>query len=52
MFSLLIPAQAAHIIVNGTPLSGELGTRVQAGFETTSAFLYFSETWIIPPEVS
>jgi len=29
-----------------------LGTRVQAGFETTSAFLYFSETWIIPPEVS
>ena len=52
MFSLLIPARAAHIIVNGTPLSGELGTRVQAGFETTSAFLYFSETWIIPPEVS
>jgi len=52
MFSLLIPAQAAHIIVNGRPLPGELGTRVQAGFETTSAFLYFSETWIIPPEGS
>jgi hypothetical protein len=52
MFSLLIPAQAAQIIVNGTHLPGALGTRVQAGFETTSAFLYFSETWIIPPETS
>ncbi|WP_170765068.1 hypothetical protein [Ruegeria lacuscaerulensis] len=52
MFSLLVPAHAAQIIVNGRPLPGKLGTRVQAGYETTSAFLYFSETWIIPPEVS
>ena len=52
MFSLLVPAHAAQIIVNGHLLPGKLGTRVQAGFESTSAFLYFSETWIIPPEVS
>ena len=52
MFSLLVPAQAAQIIVNGQSLPGEIGTRVQAGYETTSAFLYFSETWIIPPEAS
>ncbi len=50
MFTLLVPARAAQIIVNGKALPGELGTRVQAGFETTTAFLYFSETWVIPPE--
>ncbi len=50
MFSLLVPAHAAQIIVNGHALPGKLGTRVQAGYETTTAFLYFSETWIIPPE--
>ncbi len=52
MFSLLVPAHAAQIIVNGHTLPGKLGTRVQAGYETTTAFLYFSETWIIPPEGS
>ena len=51
MFTLLVPAQSAQIIVNGKSLPGKVGTRVQAGKETTSAFLYFSETWIIPPEV-
>ena len=50
MFTLLVPARAAQIIVNGRALPGEIGTRVQAGFETTTAFLYFSETWVIPPE--
>lgn len=50
MFTLLVPARAAQIIVNGRALPGDVGTRVQAGFETTSAFLYFSETWVIPPE--
>lgn len=49
MYTVLVPARAAQIIVNGRSLPGELGTRVQAGFETTTAFLYFSETWIIPP---
>ena len=51
MFTLLVSAQSARIIVNGHVLPGTLGTRVQAGFETTTAFLYFSETWVIPPEV-
>ena len=50
MFSLLVSAHSAQIIVNGHALPGKLGTRVQAGYETTTAFLYFSETWIIPPE--
>ncbi len=49
MFTLLVPARSAQIIVNGRSLPGQLGTRVQAGFETTTAFLYFSETWVIPP---
>lgn len=49
MFTLLVPARKASILVNGQPLPGELGTRVQAGMETTTAFLYFSETWVIPP---
>jgi len=50
MFTLLVPARRAQIIVNGRSLPGEVGTRVQAGMETTTAFLYFSETWIIPPK--
>ncbi|MGI9357728.1 MAG: hypothetical protein ACR2PF_21540 [Rhizobiaceae bacterium] len=50
MFTLLVPARKAQIIVNGQSLPGAVGDRVQAGFETTTAFLYFSETWVIPPE--
>lgn len=50
MFTLLVPAKSAQIIVNGHALPGSVGERVQAGFETTTAFLYFSETWVIPPE--
>lgn len=49
MFTLLVPARRAHIIVDGRSLPGTVGTRVQAGMETTTAFLYFSETWIVPP---
>lgn len=52
MFTLLVPAQQAQIIVNGKSLPGVVGTRVQAGMETTTAFLYFSETWVIPPAES
>ena len=48
MFTLLIESRKASIIVNGETLKGELGTRVQAGLETTTAFLYFAETWIWP----
>jgi hypothetical protein len=50
MFTVLVPAREAQIIVNGRRLPGAVGERVQAGFKTTTAFLYFSETWIIPPE--
>ena len=52
MFTLLVPARDAQIIVNGSRLPGDVGERVQAGFKTTTAFLYFSETWVIPPEQS
>ena len=52
MFSVLVPAQKASILVNGKALAGKLGSRVQADVETTTAFLYFSETWITPPEQS
>lgn len=52
MFTLLVPARDAQIIVNGRRLPGAVGERVQAGFKTTTAFLYFSETWILPPEVA
>ena len=48
MFTLLVPAKHARILVNGTQLDGTVGKRVQAGLETTTAFLYFAETWIIP----
>ncbi len=50
MFTLLVPANSAQIIVNGHSLPGKVGERVQAGFETTTAFLYFSETWVIATE--
>jgi hypothetical protein len=50
MFSVLVPAQKGSILVNGRALPGKLGTRVQADVETTTAFLYFTETWIIPPD--
>ena len=48
LFTLLIESRKASIMVDGEPLKGELGTRVQAGLETTTAFLYFAETWIWP----
>lgn len=49
MFTLLVPARSAQIMVNGRALPGEVGTREQAGMQTTTAFLYFSETWVLPP---
>ncbi|MCV2866373.1 hypothetical protein [Defluviimonas sp. WL0075] len=52
MFTLLVPANDAKIIVNGHLLPGAVGERIQAGFKTTTAFLYFSETWVLPPEVA
>ncbi len=48
MTTILVPARTGKILVNGNPLPGQLGTRIQAGFETTTAFLYFGETWVFP----
>ncbi len=48
MFTLLVPARHARIMVNGRQLPGRVAKRVQAGLETTTAFLYFSETWVLP----
>ena len=48
LFTVLIESRKASIIVDGKALKGELGKRVQAGLETTTAFLYFAETWIWP----
>lgn len=50
MTTLLVPAKRARITVNGRILPGEVGTRVQAGMETTTAFLYFAETWMFPAQ--
>jgi hypothetical protein len=49
MSTLLVPARDAQIWVNGRRLPGRPAKRVQAGVETTTAFLYFSETWVVPP---
>ncbi len=49
MFSLLVESRDPAILINGKKLPGRPGSRVQAGIETTTAFLYFCETWIWPP---
>lgn len=46
MFSLLVEARRASIFVNGRPLPGKPVAREQAGLQTTTAFLYFAESWI------
>ena len=50
MYTLLVESRDAAIVVNGRRLPGKPVPRVQAGIETTTAFLYFSETWIWPAE--
>jgi len=46
MFSLLVEARRASILVNGRALPGKPVAREQAGLKTTTAFLYFAESWI------
>lgn len=48
MYSVLVESRRASITVNGRILPGRLGPRSQASLRTTSAFLYFSETWVRP----
>ena len=50
MFSLLVESRDPAIVVNGRRLAGQPVPRVQAGIETVTAFLYFSETWVWPPK--
>ncbi len=48
MYTLLVESQKATIRIDGEALPGVPVPRVQAGIETTTAFLYFAETWIKP----
>ena len=48
MYSLLVDAKSAFVEVNGRRLAGKPVTRNQAGLSLSTAFLYFSETWIYP----
>ena len=49
MYTLLVEAKKASIRIDGKALPGTPAPRVQAGIDTTTAFLYFAETWIEPP---
>ena len=46
MFSLLVEARHAAILVNGRRLPGAPVPREQAGIQTTTAFLYYAESWL------
>ena len=50
-YNVLVESTKPEIWLNGSLLPGTPAPRVQAGIETTSAFLYFSETWIDPTDV-
>ena len=47
-YNVLVECRKPEIRLNGRVLPGKPVSRVQAGIETTSAFLYFSESWIDP----
>lgn len=46
MFSLLVESRRAAIMVNGRTLPGKPVPREQAGIQTTTAFLYYAESWL------
>ena len=48
LYPMLIESTRPAIQVNGRQLPGNPVERVQADIKTTTAFLYFSETWIRP----
>ena len=52
LFTVLVESRDASILIDGRPLPGVPVPRVQAGIETTTAFLYFSETWIVPEHLA
>ena len=48
MYSLLVDSKSCFVEVNGRKLEGHPVSREQAGLELSTAFLYYSETWIFP----
>ena len=48
LYTLLVESTKPSIHINGRRLKGQPVERVQADIKTTTAFLYFSETWIRP----
>lgn len=52
MYSLFLEAKEAQVIVNGTPLKGDVAERQFFGRAMSTAFLAFSETWVTPASVS
>ena len=46
MFSLLVESRRAAILVNGRKLPGKPVPREQADIQTTTAFLYYAESWL------
>ena len=48
LFNLLVESRDASIVVNGERLPGRVMPRRQAGMDTTTGFVYFSEIWIEP----
>ncbi len=51
-YNVLVESRQPEIKLNGRILPGQPVAREQAGIKTTSAFLYFSETWIDPVDTS
>ena len=47
-YSLLVNSKTAYVEGNGRRLEGKTVSREQAGLALSSAFLYFSETWVFP----
>ena len=50
MYSVFLEAAQAQILVNGTPLNGQVGERQFFGRTMSTAFLAFSETWVTPSD--
>jgi hypothetical protein len=48
MYSLLVDSKSAYVEVNGRRLAVKPVSRQQAGLPLSTAFLYYSETWIFP----
>ncbi len=50
MYSVFLEAKSASVVLNGTPLPGQVADRQFFGRTMSTAFLAFSETWVTPKE--